>query len=393
MKKTETLMRSFQGDMNPLVILAGVLSVLGMVFLVIKIGSDPTANSRLPEEAILANFAMLPSAGPWLGIDITPTDRMLRTMPNGVLISRVMLSSPAAKAGLQSMDVVVRVENTPITMPGDIRRVIADHKAGDRVRVTIERQGRQRAFNIRLDSQPIGKLAAAVTPVGTPWLGVNVQQIDGLIAKNLGLPDTRGVIVADVHPGSPAALAGLAQGDVIRRIGQTRLRNIDQLSKLVALEMPGEVLNLTVLRRGTPSEVRVTLATKPRSAKQSQPTLPEAEVEIEAAWLGLDIVPLSPMEAEEFGVPDKVRGMIVDAVAPGRGIDAGFQPGDVVVAVNGMPTPTVGDFKDATEGAPGALVDVIRFGHHIYISVPPPGGMMGPSSQKPSVRQAKFRAW
>lgn len=389
MKRTKALNRAFPGDMSIVVVLAGVLGVLGMVVLVVKISDDPGAQKRLPEEARLADFAVLPPPGPWLGIDISPNDRMLETMPNGVVISRVMMNSPAQRAGLRAGDVLERVGNTTVRMPGDIRKSISGHKVGDTIRLTINRNGRQRALNAKLGLPPMGRLAAAVGPAGGAWLGLDVQGINNLMAKQLGLPDTRGVIVAHVYPGSPAALAGLAQGDVIRRIGETRLRDIDQLFKLVAAQMPGNTVRLTVLHKGAIKDVPVMLSTLPPPSKQPKPTLPEAEVEIEAAWLGLDIVPLSPAEAEEFGIPDNVRGMIVDAVAPGQGVDVGFQPGDVIIAINGKPTPTVKTFKDATERAPGAVVDVIRFGHHIYLSVPPPNGMTG----QPNMRLVRFRAW
>ena len=84
-------------------------------------------------------------------------------------------------------------------------------------------------------------------------------------------------------------------------------------------------------------------------------------------------MPLSRAEAKEFGLPASVHGMLVDGVAQGRGVDAGFLAGDVIVAVNGKATPDVTAFKEATEGAAGAVVDVMRGPHHLYISVPPPG--------------------
>ena len=94
---------------------------------------------------------------------------------------------------------------------------------------------------------------------------------------------------------------------------------------------------------------------------------------------------LSNAEAEELGLPKSLRGMVVDDVAPGPGVDVGFQAGDVIIAVNGVSTPTVTEFKEATERAVGAVVDVVRFGHHIYISVPPPGAVQQPGGQKPPV--------
>ena len=52
---------------------------------------------------------------------------------------------------------------------------------------------------------------------------------------------------------------------------------------------------------------------------------------------------------------------------------------------------SVREFKEATEGAVGALVDAVRFGRHLYLSVPPPGG--GTGNQKPQIQQVGLRLW
>ena len=62
----------------------------------------------------------------------------------------------------------------------------------------------------------------------------------------------------------------------------------------------------------------------------------------------------------------------------------------VIIAVNGKSTATVADFKDATEGAVGALVDVIRFGRHQYISVSPPDGKTHIAKQNSQVQRVGF---
>ena len=155
----------------------------------------------------------------------------------------------------------------------------------------------------------------------------------------------------------------------------------------------GDAIRILVWHRGAKKDVRVKLGRRPPAGKRPRPPLPGAEVEIEAAWLGLDIVPLSRDEARELGLSSNLRGMVVDDVAAGRGVDAGFQVGDVIIAVNGKKTPTVMDFRDATEEAVGAVVDVVRLGRHVYLSVPPPGGVQEFGRQKPPVRQVSFEIW
>jgi S1-C subfamily serine protease len=249
-------------------------------------------------------------------------------------------------------------------------------------------------LSLRLDGQAQVKgpdegrlVGLAAAPSSGPWLGIDVQPISEILADRLGLPDHRGVIVSYVYPGSPALHGGLAQGDVIRRVGETRLRDSGQLGDLISARRPGDTLRLNVWRRGARKDIRVKLEGRPPGKGASAIPLPEAEVEIEAAWLGLDIVPLSGAEARELGLPAGQHGMLVDGVAAGQGRDAGFQVGDLIVAVNGRSTRTITDFREATEQAIGAVVDAIRYGRHIYLSVPPPGAV-GPDDRNASPVQA-----
>jgi serine protease Do len=281
--------------------------------------------------------------------------------------------------------------------------VITQKLPGDRIRVTVNRAGTRRKLHAVLadrtggNSRGVVALAAAVAPIvdNRAWLGLDVQPIEPLMVDRFSLPDQRGAIVAYVFPDSPAAKAGLAQGDIIRQVGETRIRDVAALDKLVAARRAGDSLRLTVWRAGVTQVVQVTLASPPPPGSVPQPTLPEAEVEVEAAWLGLDIVPLTDAEREELGLGPSVRGMVVDDVAAGPGVDAGLQAGDVITAVNGQPVPTVDQFKDATEGAPGALLDVLRAGRHFYVAVPPPRAADGfgqaIAGKKPAVQQVVFR--
>jgi S1-C subfamily serine protease len=217
------------------------------------------------------------------------------------------------------------------------------------------------------------RLAAAVTSV-TPeqWFGMTLQPVTDVMRRSLGVPGT-GAIVSDVSPDGPAQSAGLQVGDLLQELnGKTIKQPADVASVLVNLS-PDDVVKTLVWRKGKRLKGELRVGNKPKQVAQKPPSLPEAEIEIEAAWLGLDIVPLTPAEAEDLGIDEDVRGMLVDDVAAGRGVDAGLAAGDVILAINGKLTRTTDEFKQATAEAPGALLDVLRGGRHIYISVPPPG--------------------
>jgi predicted Fe-Mo cluster-binding NifX family protein len=94
---------------------------------------------------------------------------------------------------------------------------------------------------------------------------------------------------------------------------------------------------------------------------------------IEGTWIGMDVSELSAGGASALGLPAGTTGIMVGDVESPPAITVGFQTGDVIVAVNGFPTPDMKQFVAATKKQPSAVVDIIRGNKHLYISVPPPG--------------------
>jgi len=216
-------------------------------------------------------------------------------------------------------------------------------------------------------------LVAAITrsPVEA-WLGLTVQPLTDVLCRELGLPKA-GVIVADVRPGSPMEAAGLQVGDLLQRLDDTKIRTPADVTRVCQDLSVGDKVSMVALRQGQVVKLKANVGSAAARPRIPPATLPEPEIEVEAAWLGLDIVPLDPAEAQELDLGPAVRGMVVDDVAAGRGVDAGLAAGDVIVAVNGQPTRSLTEFKQATQEAVGALIEVLRGGLHLYITVAPPG--------------------
>lgn len=82
-------------------------------------------------------------------------------------------------------------------------------------------------------------------------------------SASIGVPDTRGALVAEVLPQSPAARAGLRAGDVIRDLNGKRIDNPGELARAVGLARPGDAARLTVWRDRAERTVQVTLAQAP----------------------------------------------------------------------------------------------------------------------------------
>ena len=102
------------------------------------------------------------------------------------------------------------------------------------------------------------------------WLGVEIQTITPEIAKGLGLDPNNptGALVADVVPHSPAAQAGLKQGDVITRFNGKQVKDAHDLPRLVAETPVGQKVELAVLRQGEERQLQATIA-EAKEQKQS----------------------------------------------------------------------------------------------------------------------------
>ena len=95
------------------------------------------------------------------------------------------------------------------------------------------------------------------------WLGVALQPLSTELAQTYGLKDTAGALVASTVPGSPAATAGLQQGDVILGYEKTAVEDYHHLQRLVAETRVGQKVTLEVLRKKQKISVTTTVAETP----------------------------------------------------------------------------------------------------------------------------------
>lgn len=95
------------------------------------------------------------------------------------------------------------------------------------------------------------------------WIGVGVQDLNAELAESFQLPDTNGVLIASVMPGSPAASAGIRPGDVLVSVDGKALRDSSVMLNVIAAVPPGKATQVKLLRRGTPIELKVQVGKRP----------------------------------------------------------------------------------------------------------------------------------
>jgi serine protease Do len=161
----------------------------------------------------------------WIGVQIqtvTPdiADSMGLKQATGALVSEPQKDSPAAKAGIQSGDVITSVDGAPIHDARELARKISTMSPGTSVKLDTIRKGDERAVTLTLGTLPNEKQAAndqnqrEVPDGDVPKLGLTLAPSD----KSSGA-DGIGVLVTAVADGGIAADHGFRVGDVILDIG------------------------------------------------------------------------------------------------------------------------------------------------------------------------------
>ncbi|MBT8485888.1 MAG: trypsin-like serine protease [Phycisphaerales bacterium] len=113
-------------------------------------------------------------------------------------------------------------------------------------------------FAIPIDlAEPVVNSLIADGTVVRGWLGVSIQNLDPAFAEAVGFDGTEAVRVGDVLPEGPAERAGLRSGDLLTRLGESTMNDVDQLRFAVAAIRPGTVVDVEVFRDGSTQVVPV----------------------------------------------------------------------------------------------------------------------------------------
>ena len=177
------------------------------------------------------------------------------------------------------------------------------------------------------------------------WLGVQIQAVTAGIADSLGLKKAEGAMVDEPQKGSPAAVAGIETGDIIRAVNGTKVKDARDLARTVGMLAPKTEVKLDIIRQGQEKTLTVTLGEMPkdRLAKaEKEPAAPASDV----PHLGLSLAPANDVA----GAGD--TGVVVMNVEPeGPAAEQGFQRGNVILDVGGKPVANVGDVRNALKEA------------------------------------------
>jgi len=178
--------------------------------------------------------------------------------------------------------------------------------------------------------------------VSRGYLGVRLQQeVTPALARKFNLPNTSGAMIAYIEPGSPAAKAGLKEGDFITDLDNRKVTDMRQLRLMVARMAPGAKVNLKLLRDAKERTISLVLGKMPEdmfTRNERQPSREQGEgVD---ALDGVEVVDLDSRAKRQLDVPTNVQGALVSGVDPdSNAAEAGLRQGDVIVEIDRHPVP------------------------------------------------------
>ena len=205
------------------------------------------------------------------------------------------------------------------------------------------------------------------------WLGVYIQAVDEDLAQSFGLDEAEGALVSKVTPDSPAAGAGIQQGDVIIEYAGQDVESLRELTRAVADTSPDEVAEVVVWRDGARTTLEVEIAQMPVDEQQVAAVDPADDT---TPKLGVALARITPETRERLGLDADAEGVVVTDVVPGSpAAEKGIREGDLIVKANqnevDSPEAVVEAVKSAAEaGRDAILLLVQRDGQERFVAVP-----------------------
>ena len=209
----------------------------------------------------------------------------------GARITQVSKESAAEKAGLKKDDIITKIDNKAVKDAGDVADVVHDHKPGDKINITILRDGKEQKVTAELGKwkgvrvqafrngsdqfrmtpemwqrTPAPPNAPRVMPFefkdfniysdSRPKIGMSVQDSE----------EGKGVKVIDVDDDSNAAKAGIKEDDIITSVNGQEVNSTDEITRIVRENRDKNSLSIKLLRKGKQQTVEVRMPRKIKTA-------------------------------------------------------------------------------------------------------------------------------
>ena len=199
------------------------------------------------------------------------------------------------------------------------------------------------------------------------YLGVSLQEITPELATQFGT--TQGALVSDVQGDTPAAKAGLKNGDIIVTFNGKPIEDVRQFRLTVSQLPPGTEVTLDYLRDGKTLSVSLKLGSRPASGQMAGEHGGDNK---EGVLNGVTVADITPDVREQLHLPDNLQGAVItDVDADSASARAGLNRGDVILDLDRKPVHNADEavkLSDEIKG-PKVLVRLWRNGFSQYVVV------------------------
>jgi serine protease Do len=238
-------------------------------FIITNSGSFAGAGFAIPSQIVRASTEQLIKNGKvehgYLGIsmnDVTPENAHFFNLQNaeGAIVAQVTPDSPASKGGLQTGDVITRVDDTKVVNGSTLQVVVSEMAPGAKITLGVIRNGKPETLNLTVgEFHGSGEVASNDSQDGsdgakTGKLGLAVSNLTADARQQINAPDQlKGVVVQTVRPASPADEAGIQPGDVILEVNRKPAESASQFADEVHQDQDGKDILLLVWSKGNAS--------------------------------------------------------------------------------------------------------------------------------------------
>ena len=172
--------------------------------------------------------------------DLKPAVKKALGISAGVAVMEVLPNAPAAKAGVEPGDIIVQFAGQPVKNRPSLQEFVELLEPGKSYPAEILRDGKTIKLDITLEQRSSADYTKSSPQNESPEkqpevskLGFTAKTLTPEIANELGVPGLKGVVIVQVKPGSVTAQSGIQSGDVITKVGQTKVETLEAFEKVV----------------------------------------------------------------------------------------------------------------------------------------------------------------